>query len=525
MQAATQEPLAAINEIGTTGRVTDGVPTRTAILARPGGPGAMSRGGAVEPVSTSAEKRSNLRPPPRAGASAVSPSLSPARSKAAEVVARIERIPISPWHVKARVIIGIATFFDAFDALAIAFVLPVLVPLWKLTAPDVGLLISSGYLGQLVGALAFGWAAQRFGRVRAMVWAVLVFAVMSIACAFAWDYRSMLVFRIIQGLGLGGEVPIAAVYISEITRAQGRGRFVLLYELIFPIGLVAAGLIGRWVIPTLGWPAMFAIGAVPAVLAVFMQRLLPESPRWLAAQGRDADAELALATIERAAEQASGKPLAPPAAGVATRERPASWADLFGPHYLRRTLVVWLIWFAAYLITYGLTVWLPTIYRTVFHLPLETALQYGLIAQVVGLFGTLVCALTIDYVGRRPWFALAFAGAAAALVTLAALGAGEPERVLVLVSVAFFFSSVLSIGVYLYTPELYPTRARALAVGTATAWLRLASMIGPSVVGLMIGAGLERVFLAFGLVAALAAIVTALFAVETKGRVLEEISP
>ena len=84
---------------------------------------------------------------------------------------------------------------------------------------------------------------------------------------------------------------------------------------------------------------------------------------------------------------------------------------------------------------------------------------------------------------------------------------------------------MLSIGVYLYTPELYPTRARAMGVGTATAWLRLASMIGPTVVGMMIGGGLENVFLAFGVVAALAALTTALFAVETKGRVLEEVSP
>jgi putative MFS transporter len=97
--------------------------------------------------------------------------------------------------------------------------------------------------------------------------------------------------------------------------------------------------------------------------------------------------------------------------------------------------------------------------------------------------------------------------------------------VLVCVSIAFFFSSVLSIGVYLYTPELYPTRARAIGVSTATAWLRLASMIGPAVVGAMMSGGLPNVFLAFGVVAAIAALITALFAVETKGRVLEEISP
>jgi putative MFS transporter len=446
-------------------------------------------------------------------------------SKVDEVVARIERLPISAWHVKVRVIIGVATFFDAFDALAIAFVLPVLVPLWKLTPPQIGFMISAGYLGQLFGALLFGWLAQRFGLVRSMVWSVLVFAIMSIGCAIAWDYQSLLVFRTLQGFGLGGEVPIAAVYISEIGRAKGRGRFVLLYELIFPIGLVAAGLLGRWIVPNLGWHYMFLIGALPAILALFMQRLLPESPRWLAVRGRNSEAEASMALIERETQKATGQPLPPAQAVVATKERPASWADLFGPTYLRRTLVVWTIWFSAYLITYGLTVWLPTIYRTVFKLSLEQSLQYGLITQVVGLLGTLTCALTIDYFGRRPWFALAFAGAAAALCTLWFVGAGTPQSILVFVSIAFFFSSVLSIGVYLYTPELYPTRARAMAVGTATAWLRLASMIGPSVVGMMIGGGLANVFLAFGIVAAIACVIVAVYAVETKGRVLEEISP
>jgi len=442
-----------------------------------------------------------------------------------DVVARIERLPISSWHVKARVIIGVATFFDAFDALAIAFVLPVLAPLWKLGAPQVGLMISIGYLGQLGGALLFGWLAQRYGLVRAMVWSVLLFALMSLGCALAWDYQSLLAFRLLQGIGLGGEVPIAAVYISEITRAKGRGRFVLLYELVFPVGLVAAGVLGRWVIPHLGWQYMFVIGALPAVLALFMQRLLPESPRWLAARGRDAEAETALAYIEHETEQATGKSLPPPAAVAGAAQRPASWADLFGPQYLRRTLVVWVIWFAAFLVTYGLTVWLPTIYRTVFKLSLEQSLQYGLITQIAGLLGTLTCALTIDRWGRRPWFALAFTGAAAALGALWLIGADTPQVVLLMVSIAFFFSSILSIGVYLYTPELYPTRARAIGVSAATAWLRLASMIGPGAVGMMMVGGLDKVFLAFGIVAALAAVITGLFAVETKGRILEEVSP
>ena len=441
------------------------------------------------------------------------------------IVARIERLPTSWWQVKARTIVGTATFFDAFDALAIASVLPVVAPLWKLTQPQTGFLISAGFLGQLVGALLFGWLAERHGRMTAMIWSIALFSVMSLVCAFAFDYWSLLVLRAIQGIGLGGEVPVAAVFISELAKAKGRGRFVLLYELVFPIGLVAASLVGLWVVPRLGWQYMFAIGALPGLLALLLRRLLPESPRWLAVHGRHSEAEAAMAYIESETQKATGEPLPPVKPVVSTLDKPASLADLFGPLYLRRTLVVWVMWFCAYCVNYGLAIWLPTVYRTVFKLPLEQSLKYGLITQAVGLLGTLICALVIDHVGRRLWFAWSFAAAAVALAALALYQAPTAEQVLTCMTIAYFFISSVNIGVYLYTPELYPTRVRALAVGTATAWLRFASIIGPMVVGTMIASGLPAVFLTFAVVAGIAAAITGLFAVETKGRVLEEASP
>jgi len=455
------------------------------------------------------------------------------RSSVDDIVARLERLPTSWWQVKARIIVGVATFFDAFDALVIASVLPVIVPLWKLAPQQIALMVSAGFAGQLIGALVFGFIAERYGRMTAMIWSIALFALMSLVCAFAWDYDSLLVFRTIQGIGLGGEVPVAAVFISELTRAQGRGRFVLLYETVFPIGLVAAALLGLWVVPNLGWQYMFAIGALPALLALVLRVLLPESPRWLAVRGRNAEAEAAMTLIEAETQKATGKPLPEPRPVVGTLTKPASWSDLFGPNYLRRTLVVWVIWFAAYFVNYGLSAWLPTIYRTVFQLPLDVALRYGLITQVVGLIGTAICAFAIDRVGRRLWFALSFAGGALALMALKLYPAPSAEQVLACVTISYFFISTINIGVYLYTPELYPTRVRALGVGTATAWLRLASMIAPAIVGMIIGGRLTpaqvpdvpTVFLAFGAVAAVAAVVTALFALETKGRVLEEVSP
>ena len=226
-------------------------------------------------------------------------------------------------------------------------------------------------------------------------------------------------------------------------------------------------------------------------------------------------------------------PLPPVQPVVSTLHKPASLSDLFGPTYLRRTLVVWVIWFASYFVNYGLVIWLPTIYRTVYKLPLDVSLSYGLITQAVGFLGALTCALAIDYVGRRVWFAVAFAGGCASIAALAMIPDPSVVQVVTYMTIAYFFITTINLGVYLYTPELYPTRVRALGVGTATAWLRFASMIGPTIVGMIIGARLTpaqipdvpTVFMAFGVVAAVAAVITGLFAVETKGRVLEEASP
>jgi putative MFS transporter len=161
----------------------------------------------------------------------------------------------------------------------------------------------------------------------------------------------------------------------------------------------------------------------------------------------------------------------------------------------------------------------------VYKLPLDVALRYGLITTAFGLISAAIAALIIDHIGRKPLFATCFAGAAVALIVLSQIANPSPEQVLVFVTISYFFVSAINIGVYLYTPELYPTRVRALGVGAATAWLRLASIIGPITVGFMIVGGLNSVFLAFGAVALVTAAITAAFAIETKKRILEEVSP
>lgn len=443
------------------------------------------------------------------------------------LIARLERLPPSPLHLRARILVGTATFFDGYNVLAISFALPVLAGLWHLRPPQIGFLITAGNLGSLLGALFFGWAAERYGRLRIVAWTIAIFGVFSLASAFAWDAQSLAWFRFLQGIGLGGEVPVAAAYISELTRARGRGRFYLLYELIFPVGLLAAALLGFWLVPRVGFRSLFVIGALPALLIPFLLRALPESPRWLLAHHRIAESQAVVTELERS-YAATGNALPPvPAAKAPEAMIRASWRDLFAGIYLPRTLVVWTVWFTTYMVTYGLLTWLPTLYRTVFHLSLATSLGYSLIMQAIGLIGSFLCAIYIDRVGRQRWIAsaLILGGLSLFIVPIAGLG-HQGLIVLITVTIAAFCINSVALAVYLFTAEMYPTRMRAFATSVGTAWLRLASAIGPTLVGFMlVGYGIPAIFITFAIIPILGGVVTAIWAVESRGRQLEEVSP
>jgi MFS transporter, putative metabolite:H+ symporter len=449
-------------------------------------------------------------------------------TSSAMVAARLERLPFSSFHIKIRLILGIATFFDAVDLLAISFALPAIAGPWHLSPQEVGGIISSAFFGQLIGALFAGWAAEMFGRLRTVTLAVAIFSVMSVACAFAWDAQSLMAFRFIQGIGLGGEVPIATTYIIEFARREGRGRFYILYELVFSFGLVGAAVLGYWLVPIYGWQSLFYLGAIPAVLALFLLRLLPESPRWLASRGRVAEAEAIVSGIERDIE-ASGKALPPVrvvAADQASQPSRRRWFEMLDPIYRRRTLGVWAMWFCCFSTIYGLNTWMPTLYRTNFNLPLSQSLGYGLIVQVCGIVGSILCAVSIDHVGRRLWFAGALLGGGVSLLILAATGASTAVTLLVFVSLGSFFLSSVAIGLNLYTAEIYPTRIRAFASSVGGAWQRVAAASGPIVVAaLMTRGGLSWVFVYFGIIALFGAAVASRFTVATERQSLEIVSP
>jgi putative MFS transporter len=448
------------------------------------------------------------------------------RHAVALISARIERLPVSRWHARLLATVATGHFFDGFDAVAIAFVLPILVMQWHLSPSEIGLLISIGYVGQLIGALLIGPSAERFGRIPTFRSALVVIAIFSLGSAFAWGLGIFLVLRFFQGIGLGGEVPIAATYLNELSPSKARGRIVFALESGFSLGVLVTGVVAVWAIPAFGWQSMFVIGALPIILAAVLPRLAPESPRWLAANGQVRKAEEIVATMESHLPSDVRNALPAPVVVAAPKHKPSSFKQLLTDGLAARTVGVWIITLCTSLTGYGLIVWMPTLYRTEYHMPVNIALRYGMISNVVGFIAILAGILMIDYLGRRKTFVLGFLGSAVPLLYLTYVGTTiSAFNVMVCATISMAFISLLLAGIYVYAPEIYPTRLRATGAGAASAWLRIGSIFGPIAVGaLLTHATINSVFLLFGVAAVVGAIAMLTLGLETKGKALDEIA-
>ncbi len=444
---------------------------------------------------------------------------------AASLLIRMEQVPFSRWHRNARLVMGSATFFDAFNALSLAFALPTLIRLWHISSQQSGLLISASYVGQLAGALVFSGLAEKVGRIRGTTAAIAIMSIMSFGCAIAGNFPALLACRLVQGIGVGGEMPVAATYINELSRAHGRGRFFLLYEMIFPVGLMATGQIGAWLVPAFGWKFIFLLGGIPGLLITFLVARLPESPRWLLAKGRIREAEAIVEQMEASTERRVPVATTFTTASSASLMQRGRWSELLSNIYRGRTLIVWTLWASAFFIANSLNNWMPSLYNTVYHLSLQQSLRAASmtnVAQVVVLF---VCAFSIDRIGRRNWTVAAFVSGGGLLAFLGMMGAQKVLSVMILSTLGYGLIGSINAVLYLYTPEIYPTRMRAIGTGLATSWLRIASAVGPALVGFMVDAkGVHSVFWMFAGISVIGAL-AATRMVETSDRRLEEIAP
>jgi putative MFS transporter len=421
---------------------------------------------------------------------------------------------IGSWSLRSKApwLLGLLMLFDSWDSLVIAFTLPVLIGHWGLSALQSGALISAGYGGQFVGALVFGALAERYGRLPVLKLLVVAMSGLAIACAMAGSYGQLITLRALQGLAIGGALPCAISYINEIAPTATRGRFFGTFQFLMVSGFGLASLASAVLIPAFGWRIMFALGAVPLAVLPFTLKL-PESPRWLAGKGRVDDAG-------RSLERLGSGPLPavrPPVSGGGAR---VPFSMLFAGDVRSTSIVIALLWFLTAFGSFGLSTWIPSLYVSMFKIPVAEALRYNAVATVSIFILPVVLRLTIDRIGRRP---LPMFGTAIGGVALLAMIFIDHRATLGLVGLAIVGQIGVSIGsmvLWPYTAETYPTRIRSLALGTSSSVARGASMLTPLLVGVVLQTtgSTTLVFLVFGLASLAVALLWRFGTRETAGR-------
>jgi putative MFS transporter len=443
---------------------------------------------------------------------------------ASAISARLERLPWSRFQRSIFLVVATAWLFDSIDLGAITFLLSPISSEFRLTPAQAGLLGSASFAGMLTGAIVAGSLADRIGRQKVFQYSILIWGLASLALVFAWDFNSVGGFRFLLGVGMGAEFPVAAALIAEFMPASKRGRYAALLEGAWPVGFIAAGAIAYFMVPAWGWRGFFALQAALALWALVIRRSVPESPRWLASRGLTHEANRIMQGIEDAVRKATRQPLPEYDChdhAEATESRGGIRA-LFVPEYRRRTIMLWLVWFCILFGYYGLTTWIGKL-LTDSGFDVVKSIGFILLMALWGIPGFISAAFLIEIIGRKYCLAL-YTLLSAGGAFLYGQAAGETQLMIYGSLLQFFFFGMWS-SIYAFTPELFPTRARGIGVGTATAAGRLGALLGPIVVPLLLAAGgTSLVFTASAGLFVLAAVIVLLTLPETKHAVLEDIS-
>ena len=446
-------------------------------------------------------------------------------AKSAELVARLETLPFSKWHRDFFILGFLGVMFDAADFALFGAALPPIAREFGLGPAQSGLLATVGLIGAFAGALVWGTVSDYVGRRTSFSATIGIFALFTGLVAASWNIASLAVFRFLSNFGLGGEVPVTATLGAEFSPSRIRGAMAGNLLTAFPVGLIVAAVLSLSILPTFGWRALFAVGVVPAILLFFVRRYMPESVRFLLSKGRVREAEQTVAHIEtealgrqRTAGELQSMPQVRPELAVKTG---ITVLELFTEGRALRTVLIWIVSFGFFWSSNGILFMLPTI-LTQQGIPLTRAIAYQLVQAIGGVLGYTACSFLIDRYGRRPvLFLYYFVGAFFHLWFAMSTG--------LTTFAAAFFVGWVNPGVYgstgVYVGELHPTHIRATAVGWFFGIGRIGSFLVPTMVGLMIAYGWGKYTLyMFALSFLIASVALILIGIETKGRVLEEIT-
>lgn len=403
------------------------------------------------------------------------------------------RIPLTRTHAGIVAMVMFGVFFDAVSQNTVGLAGPTLKQQWHLDTADIGALNTVTFTAAACGRIWSGTITDRFGR-RALVGLNLIlFSIGSLICAFSINYPMLVAARCVVGLGLGGEIAVAVIMLSEFFSAQHRGVAVGLIN-------VAGGGLGNVFAPAFGivafatftgpdgWRWLFGLLAAPALAVPVYRRILPETPRYLAATGQIDRANavlhrLATGRLTSAVEDAPGYLVAPPrAAGTAL---PPRWTEAFCHRYRRTTLALSVAACTSYAAQFTMLTLIPVI-LTGRGLSLTHALTYTLVMQCGSLVGAITATALARRFPRKPTLtAAALLGMTAALC----FGLFARDALWALVFGFLFNAAVITLNttIWLFAPEHYPTRIR----GRATSFILATGSLSGALFPLIAGAALD----------------------------------
>ncbi len=421
--------------------------------------------------------------------------------KIAKDVALIDSSMNKSFYRKLMVLGGLGYTFDAMCTAIIAFILPIITPPFHLTGLESGILGASALIGYLFGATFWGLIGDKFGRKNSIQYTLIIYSIFTLISAFSVNFIQLTTFRIIAGFGIGGESAVIAPYFSEFIPKSIRGKYTGYVTGFFSFGFVLAAILGYFLVPLQGvgffsgWRIATILAALPVFYVIVMRFKLPESPRWLRIKGRDKEAEKILtkihgnlevpATIDGISSEAYIKNIYDSLEKTSSREQKkiSSFRKVWSKGYVRRTSMLWILWFSTAFAYYGFFTFAPTLLISLGYTIIKS-LGIALLAYIMQIPGYYSAAYISEKIGRKALISTYML--LGAVVAIALAYSRSIDLIIILYALMSFFLNGLFGGVYIYTPEQYPTDFRTSGMGYASSFARVGAIIAPILFGALL---------------------------------------